>query len=108
MLKYGRLDLHTDQNTGRAFPAHFTSHPKSKYSHPPMRMTSWLRSRLSKLILRGWILEIWLLRKMRLLECRYLQTLLQHSARTKAPETMPAPKIRAPLQRMLFISDIHW
>ena len=59
-------------------------------------------------ILRGWILDLWLRRKMRRLERTYSQNLLDRSQGRPANETIPTLSRGAPLRRLLFISDVHW
>ena len=59
-------------------------------------------------ILRGWILELWLSRKMRRLEKEYLQHLLQGSRGRPAVESVRELSPGTSLRQILFISDVHW
>jgi hypothetical protein len=67
-----------------------------------------LRHRLSRVLLRGWILDWWLGRKMRRVESRYAAELVRASTGKPAAERLPGLKAPTPLRRILFISDIMW
>lgn len=68
------------------------------------------RSQLSRWLLRGWLLELWLRWKMKRLEHRYLKTLLAGSRGAPMERTggMEVASLRRRVGRMLFIGDIHW
>ena len=73
-------------------------------------MNVWLRlrSRLSRILLRGWLLDWWLGRKMRRLESHFSAQLVRASTGPPAMERFPTLKASIPLRRILFISDTMW
>jgi hypothetical protein len=66
-----------------------------------------MRRRLAELILRGWLLELWVNRKMRRLETRYAAELVQ-SSRGNPAKVATRLKWRHQPRRVLFISDVQW
>ena len=73
-------------------------------------MKAWhrLKCRLSRLLLRGRLLEWWLGWKMRRLERSYAGELLGASTRPPASERLPGIKTASPPRRLLFIGDVMW
>ena len=67
-----------------------------------------LKNTLVRLLLRTWVFEWWLRRKVRKIEIAYACALVRSAANPPAPEGPPPRRNSQPLRRLLFISDIMW
>jgi hypothetical protein len=73
-----------------------------------MKVLSRLRRGLARLVLRGWLLDWWLRRKVSRLERRYVAELVRASTNPAPAGAPPGVKHGDPLRRILFISDVQW
>ena len=72
-----------------------------------MGLVSRVRRRLARLLLRGRLLELWVNRKIRRLEARYLFELVRRS-RAQPSKPPRGLVLRRQPRRILFISDFQW
>lgn len=86
----------------------FTSRIKPEHCPGFMTAALQLRRRLSRLLLRGPVLNAWIARKVNRLERRYASELVVASTRAAASEKLPVVRTGGGLRRLLFISDIMW
>src|SRR5689334_14416118 len=63
---------------------------------------------VARLVLKGWIMDLWLGRKMRRLESRYLGGLVRGSLGKPSVDMIPVLRKGGPLRRILVISDAQW
>jgi hypothetical protein len=73
-----------------------------------MRAFERLKRHISRLLLRGRLLEWWVARKVRRVERTYAAELVRSSMGRPAPDRQPVRAPSTPLRKLLFISDVMW